>query len=161
PLRQEVEERAKKEELVRKVLGEEEIRVIARPMTIETNLSSRAVDLVMPLRDIELPTDREQLNEFLTALLIFLEHSDGYRELIIPEPTVYQDGRQGLKFTVTKFSTFTILNTEHAKLHRSYMNGYPDQSFRPDQGISRAEMAAVLSRIGAASQSEMTKLAYT
>ena len=161
PLRQEVQERAKKEEIVRDLLGEQGISVIARPMTIETNLSSRAVELVMPLRNVELPTDTEQLDEFLAALVIFIEHSDGDRELVIPEPIVYQEGLQGLKFTVTKFSTFTILNTEHVKLHRSYMNGYPDLSFRPDRGISRAETAAILSRIGAASQTKKVEQTYT
>ncbi len=43
--------------------------------------------------------------------------------------------------------------------HTPYLKGYPDQSFRPDRSLSRAELAAVLSRImpagqgGAASQS--------
>lgn len=31
--------------------------------------------------------------------------------------------------------------------HRSYMSGYPDGSFKPEKGISRAELAAVLVRI--------------
>ncbi|MFB9276951.1 S-layer homology domain-containing protein [Cohnella cellulosilytica] len=31
--------------------------------------------------------------------------------------------------------------------HRSYMKGYPDGSFKPERGISRAELAAVLVRI--------------
>jgi hypothetical protein len=31
--------------------------------------------------------------------------------------------------------------------HEPYMNGYPDGKFKPERGISRAELAAVLSRI--------------
>lgn len=31
--------------------------------------------------------------------------------------------------------------------HKSYINGYPDQSFKPDKNITRGEAAAILSKI--------------
>ncbi|MCU6710242.1 cadherin-like beta sandwich domain-containing protein [Paenibacillus sp. J5C_2022] len=39
------------------------------------------------------------------------------------------------------------MKPEGAALHEPYMKGYPDGEFKPDRGISRAELAVVLSRI--------------
>ncbi len=157
--RTEVEERARVEQVVHEVAGDNSVSVVARPMTIETNLSSRAVDIILPLQNVTLPTDEQEREAFLADLVIFIEHSDGDRQLVKPEVVVYKDGLLGLKFGVNKFSTFTILNMEGWKeyllaqeakhKHDAYMQGYPDGTFKPDRGISRAEMAMILSRIEA------------
>ncbi|CAG7628765.1 hypothetical protein PAESOLCIP111_03038 [Paenibacillus solanacearum] len=162
--RTEVEERARVEQMVKEVAGDNRIQVVARPMTIETNLSSRAVDIVLPLRNVTLPTDEQEREAFLADLVIFIEHSDGDRQLVKPEVVDYSGGQLGLKFGVNKFSTFTILNMEGwgeylktkeaSKHHDAYMEGYPDQTFKPDRGVSRAEMAMILYRIEAGATRE-------
>jgi arabinogalactan endo-1,4-beta-galactosidase len=89
-------------------------------------------------------------------LAIFIEHSDGEKVLVQPQLVQYSTDKLGLKFSVTKFSTFTVLNMDNwatsqqeSSAHQPYMNGYPDGTFRPDQSITRAEIAAVLSRVEA------------
>ncbi|MED5017977.1 InlB B-repeat-containing protein [Paenibacillus chibensis] len=146
--RKQVEERAKKEQAVREVLGDGSVRVVGRPMTIETNMSSRQVSITLPLDRSLLPQDSKEREKFLSDLAVFIEHSDGDKELVRPELGEYPDGRLGLFFTIEKFSTFTILNMENrTRTHEAYINGYPDHTFKPGHSITRAEMAAILSRV--------------
>ncbi len=154
PLRREVEERARVEKIVTQFAKGQKINVVTRPMTIETNMQSRAVTLVFPLRDVELPTNIVEREKFLSDLVIFIEHSDGDKELLKPEAVEYNQGMLGLQFGVNKFSTFTILNMEgynellntQSNQHNSYIKGYGDNTFKPEKSISRAEMAAILAR---------------
>ena len=154
PLRREVEERARVEKIVTDIAEGQKVNVVTRPMTIETNMQSRAVTLVFPLRDVVLPTNTAEREKFLTDLVIFIEHSDGEKELVKPQVVEYSAGIPGLRFGVNKFSTFTILNMEgyyaylqtQAKQHKSYIKGYVDGTFKPEQSITRAEMAAILAR---------------
>lgn len=148
--REEIEERAQTELVVREVAGNNEIEVVARPMTIETNLSSRPVTLILPLRDVELPEDETERAAFLNRLGIFIEHSDGEKEVVKGEVVTYHGDLLGLRFTIRKFSTFTIIdfhNDGPAGIHTAYMRGYPDGAFGPENHLTRAEMATVLSRI--------------
>lgn len=168
--RKAVEERAKKEEVVKEALGTGDAKVVGRPMTIETNLSSRAVDLVLPLKDVTLPTNAKEREGFLADLVVFIEHSDGDRVLVKPEVVEYKEGQLGLKFGITKFSTFTILNMdnwaeyleqqEQNDMHKAYIYGYKDGTFRPGQNISRAQMAAILQRINAKTGNTQKTLTY-
>ena len=148
--REEIEERAQTELVVRAVAGSNEIEVVARPMTIETNLSSRPVTLILPLRDVAMPEDEVERTAFLKRLGIFIEHSDGEKEVVKGEVVTYDGNLLGLQFTILKFSTFTIIdfhNDEPASFHAAYMRGYPDGTFGPENHLTRAEMAAILSRI--------------
>ncbi|MFB9330835.1 cadherin-like beta sandwich domain-containing protein [Paenibacillus aurantiacus] len=158
----EVEERAKVEKVVKEAAGDKKVEVVARPMTIETNLTSRPVDLILPLRDVLLPIDAKAKEAFLNDLVIFIEHSDGDRDLVKPEVVEYKPGQLGLAFGVTKFSTFTILNMENweqylkeqeaknAKSHQAYVVGLPDGTFGPEKSVTRAEIAALLARTSTA-----------
>ncbi|MFC3772868.1 S-layer homology domain-containing protein [Paenibacillus sp. GCM10012303] len=142
--RSEAEQRARTEPIVREAAGDAVINVLGRPMKIETNMQNRPVTLVMPLPETGL--SEQQLKE----LGIFIEHSDGTKELIRGEIVPYDaTGKPGIRFTVTKFSTFTVvqLGSQASKGHQAYMTGYPDGTFGPDKPITRAEMATVLSRL--------------
>nr|WP_106782541.1 X2-like carbohydrate binding domain-containing protein [Lysinibacillus timonensis] len=164
--RQKVEDRARIETIVKDYAGDLEVNVVSRPMTIETNLQSRPVTLVLPLRDVDLPTDTKQREAFLSDLVIFVEHSDGEKELIKPRVVEYNDGELGLEFGVTKFSSFTILNMEgweevlsnpnpeqnenqeqghEQQLHKPYISGY-GELFKPNASITRAQMASMLAQ---------------
>ncbi|OMF02852.1 hypothetical protein BK129_24545, partial [Paenibacillus amylolyticus] len=74
--RKEVEERAKKEQLIQQVAPNTNVRVLARPVEIDTNMQSREVTLTLPLRD-SLPTDPAARQQALDNLAIYIEHSDG------------------------------------------------------------------------------------
>ncbi len=162
-LRKEVEDRARIERIVREIAANKQIDVVARPMTIETNMQSRPVTITLPLRDVQLPAALSEREDFLSNLVIFIEHSDGDKELKKAKIVEYKPGELGLEFNVNKFSTFTILNmegweqylaaTEAAQLqqqnqnhHQAYITGYSDGTFKPNHTITRAEVAAILAR---------------
>lgn len=146
--RQEIEQRAKVEAVVREVAGDSEIEVVARPMTIETNLSSRPVTLILPLKDVELPENEAAREAFLSQLGIFIEHTDGEKEVVRGKVVTYNGGLLGLQFSVTKFSTFTIINfndLDHGS-HIAYIEGFPDGEFKPDSSVTRAQLALMIAR---------------
>ena len=149
----EILERARKEARVIEGVDSTVIHILGRPMKIETNLQNRPVELTLPL-----PTDvtKEQLNH----LAIYIEHSDGTKEMVSGKIVTLADGKWGIQFTVQKFSTFTVLYMskkevveeevpeeilpEEAK--NPYIQGYTDGTFRPNTHITRAQMAVMLAR---------------
>jgi len=136
--RQLVEQRAKTEQVVREYAGSATITVVGRPMTIETNMQSRQVTLVLPLGEVN--------ENQLADPGVFIEHSDGQKEVVRGEIVPYdKTSKLGIRITINKFSTFTIIDLEGT--HKAYINGYPDGLFGPERPITRAEMAAILSRV--------------
>ncbi|MCM3749825.1 S-layer homology domain-containing protein [Paenibacillus pasadenensis] len=154
-----IEERASKEAVVQKEATSGKAKVVARPIIIETNLNSRAVSLVLPLKDVELPSDPDERAALLAQLIVYIEHSDGERAIVKPEPVSYQNGEQGIQFSVLKFSTFTILKI-NGNQHQSYINGYADRTFRPESSITRAEMAAMMTRLNLGAERRNTAIRY-
>ncbi|NQX46908.1 S-layer homology domain-containing protein [Paenibacillus tritici] len=145
--RNEIEKRATLEAVVREVAKDNRIEVVARPMTIETNLSSRAVTLILPLKDVKLPANEAERKAFLAQLGIFIEHTDGTKEVVKGKAVTYKEGLLGLEFSITKFSTFTIINfNNQAAAHKSYIVGFPDGQFKPDERVTRAQMALMIAR---------------
>ncbi|WP_127550232.1 S-layer homology domain-containing protein [Paenibacillus amylolyticus] len=146
--RKEVEERAKKEQLIQQVAPNTNVRVLARPVEIDTNMQSREVTLTLPLRD-SLPTDPAARQQALDNLAIYIEHSDGTKELIQGKLVQLPDNSEGIEFTVTKFSTFTLVVVDGLKAsqstHQPYIQGF-GADFRPDAFVTRAQMAAMLAR---------------
>jgi hypothetical protein len=117
--------------------------LVGRPVSIETNLLDREVTLVLPIRDDTLSdADLQQLG-------VYIEHSDGTTEFKQGAVTAF-DGGRGIRFTANKFSTFALLKLEggaSALSHEPYMQGYEGGLFKPDNSVTRAEMAAILSRV--------------
>ncbi|TBL71075.1 S-layer homology domain-containing protein [Paenibacillus thalictri] len=153
-----VEDRAKKEQEVRLAVGNDNISIVGRPMTIETNLQSRPVTLVIPLGDTSALTEQQLQN-----LGVFIEHSDGTKEFVKGQIVNYDDsGKLGIQFTVTKFSTFTVVKTDglNKTTHKAYINGYPDGTFGPEKNITRAEMASLLARVSDKAATK-SSIAYT
>lgn len=150
--RKEVEDRARVEKIVKDMAQDQSIEVVARPMTIETNMQNRPVTLILPLRNVQLPTDEAEREKFLKELVIFIEHSDGEKELVKANVVQYNEGQLGLEFGVNKFSTFTILHMEGFEeeaaehgTHTPYIIGFGTE-FRPNQPVTRAQMARMLAR---------------
>lgn len=162
-------ERAKAEQMVQEVAKGKDIQVLGRPNEIDTNLQSQPVTITMPIREEDLPKDEESRQRILDDLVIFIEHSDGTKEVIKGTFITNKDGTLGIEFGIDKFSTFTLVYMEGSKeyfdqlekqkegtIHKAYISGYPDGSFKPSNSISRAEMAALLSRIYDGEQKENT-----
>ncbi|WP_334074183.1 MULTISPECIES: Ig-like domain-containing protein [Paenibacillus] len=143
-----IRDRAVKETVVTTISKDLAPFVVSRPMTIETNMQSRPVTLVLPLRDVTMPASEQEKKAFLDSLAIYIEHSDGSKELVRGSVVDYGSGEQGLQFQVNKFSTFTILSWDGKDLtaHQAYIKGYPDGTFKPDRSVTRAEMAMMLAR---------------
>ena len=104
--------RAKKESVVIELLKDNSLQVIGRPMTIETNMSSTAVDITLPLYDVVIPTNAKEREEFLSKLAVYIEHSDGEKVLVRGQIVDYKEGVLGIRFGITKFSTFTIIKAD-------------------------------------------------
>lgn len=121
------------------------LTVLGRPMTIETNLQSRPVTLTLPLPAGSTFTAAQQ-----KKLGVYIEHSDGTKQLVLGKVVTGEDGKPGLELTVNHFSTFTIVNVSNwgGTLNAApYILGYQGGSFKPEQDITRAELAAIVGRI--------------
>jgi len=150
--RQELEERARANQAVITIARGQSVEVLGRPVTIETNLQNRPVTLILPLTGVELPGEPAAREDYLADLAVYIEHSDGSREVVTPQVVEYKLGIFWLQFTVNKFSAFVILKIDglrekaEGNSHKAYMKGYADGTFRPDRTVTRAEMAAILAR---------------
>ncbi len=147
--RKQVEERAKQEKMIQNVVRDQTVRVLGRPMEIETNMQNREVSIVLPLKD-SLPVDSAERQKVLDNLGVFIEHSDGTKELLQGKLVSLKDGSEGIEFTITKFSTFTLVYMDgwkaaHVSQHAAYINGFGTE-FRPGAFVTRAQMAAMLAR---------------
>ncbi|MZK49537.1 hypothetical protein GT715_03430 [Clostridium beijerinckii] len=115
----EIKTTANQQAIIKAVSGNNGVQVLGTPMTIETNMSQRAVDIVLPLKGITLPTDATERQAFLNDLGVFIEHSDGEKVLEKGQVVEYAAGVFGIKFTVNKFSDFTIV-----KLNKNNQTGW-------------------------------------
>ncbi|MCT1541907.1 MULTISPECIES: S-layer homology domain-containing protein [Lysinibacillus] len=159
----EIEEQAKRETVVQQLVEGGVVKLLGRPMTIETNMQSLPVKLTLPL-----PTDLTDGQ--LANLAIFIEHSDGTKEVVRGKIVEYQKGI-GLQFEVNKFSTFSILylpEKEEVKepitegvTHLPYIQGYPDDTFRPNAPVTRAQMASMFARQLTGNAIPQAKATYT
>ncbi len=116
--------------------------IVGRPMSIETNLQSHPVELALPISNF--PAGQ------IDRLRIYIEHGDGTTEWLKGELAEGLSGGNAIRFKVTKFSTFVVLDTgsvESTELPQSYIFGYQDGSFRAEQQVTRGQFAAILSRI--------------
>ncbi|WP_155593415.1 InlB B-repeat-containing protein [Lysinibacillus cavernae] len=159
-----IKEQAKKERVVQQLAGSAVVELLGRPMTIETNMQSRPVTLTLPL-----PTDLTQ--EQLDHLAIYIEHSDGTKEVVYGKIVEFQKGIAGLQFVVNKFSTFSILYLPEkeevtelitdAVTNTPYIKGYQDGAFRPNAPVTRAQMASMFARQLTGNEIPQAKATYT
>ena len=156
-MQQQLEEHAKTEQAIQQLAGSATVTLLGQPMTIETNMQNRPVTLTLPL-------PKTITQEQLDHLAVYIEHSDGTREVVRGNIVDFKEGTKGLQFEVTKFSTFSILYLpvkkeqpkEEAEIEEEvvaeqsvsapYIQGYPDGTFRPSASVTRAQMASMLAR---------------
>ncbi|WP_338541534.1 S-layer homology domain-containing protein [Paenibacillus tundrae] len=151
--RSEIQTRVQSNETITQVVGTTNIQILGRPMTIETNLQSRPVTLVLPVEANQIAgVNSEELG-------VYIEHSDGTKELVHGKlVTINNDNQQGIEIQVNKFSTFSVVKvkdwTDNSLKAQPYIQGYTDGSFRPERYVTRAEMATLITRITGASTLE-------
>jgi len=147
--RTQVEERTVTAAEVRVVTGDKSIAFVGTPMTIETNFQNRPVKVAFPLDPKSVPTDPAARERFIASLAVYVEHSDGDKELKRGTIRYDADGNPvAIEIGIDKFSTFVIITAEAEQAeHPAYVFGYPDGTFRPNNPITRAEAATILSRL--------------
>ncbi|WP_212961275.1 S-layer homology domain-containing protein [Cohnella xylanilytica] len=117
------------------------VEALGRPIVIESNLSGAEAQLILPLEETR------KLDKSREKPAAFVEHGDGTKELADGKIEDFdQGGRPGVRVAVDRFSTFTILKIGQAPEHKAYVLGNPDGTFGPERPITRAEMAALLTR---------------
>jgi uncharacterized repeat protein (TIGR02543 family) len=150
--RQALLNRVKADDTVKKAAGNRNVELLGTPVEINTNLQGRPVTIKMPLMSTDLPVNEEERQKVLDNLVIYIEHSDGTKEFIKGKFIALKDGSYEMEFSVNKFSTFALVyvdgwkNYANAKIHTAYINGYSDNTFRPNENVTRAQMAAMLMR---------------
>ncbi|MBO9608319.1 MAG: S-layer homology domain-containing protein [Paenibacillaceae bacterium] len=147
--RTQVEERTVTAAEVRVVTGDNSIAFVGTPMTIETNFQNRPVKVAFPFDPKSVPTDPAARERFIASLAVYVEHSDGDKELKRGTIRYDADGNPvAIEIGIDKFSTFVIITAEAKQAeHPAYVFGYPDGTFRPKNSITRAEAATILSRL--------------
>ncbi|WP_204758288.1 S-layer homology domain-containing protein, partial [Heliomicrobium gestii] len=157
-------ELAQSNDNVRRELGVSsvQIQVLGRPMTIETNLSDRRTLVTFPL-----PSNLSDAD--VASLKVWVQHTDGTEE--VKSGSILRNSQNqpsAIEIEINKFSVFTIVRAtapqnngggsgggggsqakpvENPKITiHPYVFGYPDRTFRPEQPITRGELAALIAR---------------
>ncbi|WP_010276632.1 cadherin-like beta sandwich domain-containing protein [Paenibacillus senegalensis] len=144
--------------------SESAANIVGVPVRIETKLEGRTVGVYLPLDEAPGETD-------LSRWAVYIEHSDGENVLLRPSKVSLDDstGRlAGLEVEVDKFSTFAIVRLPQPLIDsdgeggslEAYVNGYEDGTFRPEDTLTRAELAVLFDRLSPAASGEPIRLPY-
>ncbi len=88
------------------------LELVGSPVTIETNMPSTPADITLPLTGIEIPAGAAEREALLKQMAVYIEHSDGEKELIQGELVEYGEGVYGIRIHINKFSVFTLVKTD-------------------------------------------------
>ncbi len=152
---------------IQQIVGKGSLSVVGNPIDIITNFQNKAVDMSILVPNNVVESAASTVNK----LIVYVEHSDGTKEVIQqPKITIGDDGQAIVTFPTTKFSTFTVMqvsgtttNTDTTPVNGTnpsntggivkpaYIEGYPDGTFRPNNSLTRAELASLLYRLQATS----------
>ncbi|MFS0724274.1 Ig-like domain-containing protein [Paenibacillus sp. 1P07SE] len=146
--RQTVVTRTVTSEQVEEAAGGGRAQVLGTPMVIETNYTAFATKMIFPLPQLELPQQSAALQRLIDSLAVYIEHSDGEKKL--QRGVIVYDANgvpEGIEIEIDKFSTFSIVSITDDEAHMAYIKGYPDGRFGPERIVTRAELAAMLSRL--------------
>ncbi|WP_141692432.1 cadherin-like beta sandwich domain-containing protein [Paenibacillus pectinilyticus] len=150
-VKQEAEKRVLTAQIVTKAAGNGKVVLHGLPMTIETNLKNEETKLFFSLKDIQVPSNSKERDEFLSSLGVYIEHSDGDKELVKGTIKFDISGKPlGIEITITKFSTFSVIEVQKSPTetatYKKWIEGYPDGTFRPNQPITRSEAASMFAK---------------
>lgn len=111
--KQDVSDNANKEGMLIQMLGKD-FAIIGSTIEIQTNMPQATVDIILPLTGITIPKDEKERKILFSKFAIYVEHSDGEKEVIKGVVIEIKPGVYGLKFSATKFSSFTIFKDERS-----------------------------------------------
>lgn len=95
---------------------------------------------------LTIPTDPAERAALQQQLAVYIEHSDGDKELVQGELVAYRDGTYGIKFHINKFSTFTVVRTN---------------AFQKTSAVTKVENGFAPLRLKAEGQKTSQKLTFT
>ncbi|WP_051217176.1 S-layer homology domain-containing protein [Paenibacillus assamensis] len=118
PIRAELQKKALNEQaindaVVKQTAGTKRVKLVGTPMIIETNYSDRETKLVFPLDKLQAPTDPVAQAAYLKSLYVYIQHSDGSKDL--KQGVIERDAAGnviGMSIVIHKFSTFTIVKMD-------------------------------------------------
>ena len=101
--------------LVKQAAGNSKVEVYGEPMTIETNYQDSATNVTFSIKNITIPENKKERKEFLDNLAVYINHSDGTKELTKGKVVYDSNGKPtGLEIGISKFSTFTIVQISNS-----------------------------------------------
>lgn len=109
---QQIMQTIQQDEKVMNLVQGQDVDMVGRPITIETNLPSARTTVVLPISQNAVPKNEKERAAFLNKLAVYIEHSDGTKEIVKGIIVPYKEGVYGIQFTITKFSTFTIISSD-------------------------------------------------
>ena len=118
------------------------VNIFGIPVTIKANIQGRPITVTLPI-----PVDATP--EQLASLLMYIEHSDETIEVKRGQLVEMETGIKGFRFDVVHFSDFYLMYASKVEKENKllpYINGYPDGTFKPNVGVTRAEMAIMIAR---------------
>jgi len=114
--------------------------VVSRPLSVETNVQGKEFLLILPLFGQELTIDE------MIDLGLYAGFTDGTTQRLVGEIVPYDEsGLYGLLARADQSGLFAVVIRAPYSAG-PYMNGYPDDTFRPDRNVTRAELATALLR---------------
>nr|WP_275942638.1 cadherin-like beta sandwich domain-containing protein [Paenibacillus alba] len=157
-VKQQIEKRVMTAVLVTEAAGSGQVAVVGLPLTIESNITNNEVMLNFSFKGINIPTDPKKRNEFLASLGIYIEHSDGEKEWLKGKINYDAQGNPvSMEIIITKFSTFSMIEILKKPIdtisYLSWIEGYPDGTFKPNKSITRAEVSSIFVKAIAKPQS--------
>ncbi len=159
----------RREAIVQAEAGGKVVDIIGASLKVETNYSGYTTVLTLYFEKNGIRVPAANAAAFLDSLRVYIEHSDGTKAVTVGT-AVYEGGVPvGLSIENDKFSTFSILQlkdrpeTEWTETeayvqppeelpllnpgyHAAYIKGFEDGTFRPNNPVTRAEIAAILAR---------------
>ncbi|MCP1161304.1 hypothetical protein [Bacillus infantis] len=123
--KQEIFEKTQNTKLIRDLANNGKVEMLGKPMTIETNYKNQNTLVTFSLKDIGIPAETLNRDEFLKSLAVFIQHSDG--EQAIQKGIIKYDSKGnpiGIQIQISKFSTFTIIGLPNSQPKKEFGEFY-------------------------------------
>ncbi len=110
--KEDILDRVKQEKSIQLNIQYSPVSIIGTPMIIETNIPHSDIEITLPIDEKDIPANEAERNDFLSKIAVYIEHSDGEKEILKGKIVEYKDGTYGIQIGITKFSTFTIIQAD-------------------------------------------------
>jgi len=135
-------------ELVQAVLGAGKVEAVGTPLVVEAKFKNNSTSVILPLPGIEQSHNDSNSKQSESSYAVYIEHRDG--EKSVQRGNMVYDANErpiGIEIEVSEDSTVTVFRFSDEMKHTPYVSGYSDGTFAPNRTVTRAELAAMLSRL--------------